>query len=526
MMRLPALLLASTLLIAQDWRYELLPPVGGSPSARIDGTIAYDANSASLFLFGGQAASTLNDLWVYSLAANQWKLLEPAGAIPAARLGHTLLNDEKRQRLILFGGQARGFFSDVWAYDIRTNRWTLLAADNAGPSLRYGHSAVLDAATDRMIISHGFTNSGRFDDTWEFDLRANQWRNLTPAGTKPLRRCLHHAVLDPAGRQMYLYGGCASGFGPCPLGDLWSFNLQTNTWTEVSPSIKPPARQHYGFSFDSRRNRVVLFGGSGAGLLGDTWFFDTGARTWSQFPTSSLAPEPRLRHQGAYAAERGATYFFGGSLNSGSSSELWVLTSGLPARPRLIEGGVVNAFSGIGGAVAPGEYISMFGDSLGPDPAPEITINMNQAPHLFASNGQVNLRVPETLALGQAIFRVTRNGESSNELMLPVVDSHPALFPTAVNENGSLNSAANPAAPGSIVIFYATGHGLIDGSSIRLEIAGAAAQLLYAGASPGAIGLLQVNARVPSPTAPGAASVKLFVRGAESQAGVELHVRN
>jgi uncharacterized protein (TIGR03437 family) len=519
MKRLPAFFLATLSVLAQDWRYELITPTNQAPPARIDGTISYVADNASIFLFGGSGGGFLNDLWNFNLNTKAWTRLEPSGTPPAARLGHTLLTDAKRNRLILFGGQARGFFSDVWAYNIATNNWQRLAADTAGPSNRYGHSAVLDSNTDRMIISHGFTNSGRFDDTWAFDLNTNRWTNITPSGTKPLRRCLHHAVLDPATRQMFLYGGCASGFGPCPLGDLWSFNLNTNTWTEVTPSSRPAARQHYGFSFDSRRNRIVLNGGSS---LGDTWFYNPSNRIWNQLPTSIPGPSARDRHQGAYAAERGTNFFFGGDTNTGSSSELWALSSGLPNIPTIASNGIVNAFSGVGGAVAPGEYISVFGDSLSPEPT--VSLNGTPVPVVFAGPTQINLQVPFNWTSQDLALQVSRASETSNELRLPVVAAKPGLFPTAVNQDNQLNSATNPASAGSIVVFYATGQGT-NPSAVSLEIAGQPAELLFAATSPGAAGLMQINARVPQGLPSGPASVKLRIAESESQPGVQVFIR-
>ncbi len=515
------ILLFTLTLAAQDWRYEQVPVVGQAPPARIDGTISYDRDSASLFLFGGQANQTLNDLWVYSLPNQTWTQLQPTGALPPSRLGHTLLTDTKRRRLILFAGQASGFFSDVWAYDIAANTWSRLGINGAGPSNRYGHSAILDPDTDRMIISHGFTDSGRFDDTWAFNLNTKQWSNISPASNRPLRRCLHHAVLDPQSRQMYLYGGCASGAGPCPLGDLWAFDLRNNAWTEITGGVKPAARQHYGISFDIRRMQLVLFGGSGGGLLGDTWTFNTQTRTWNQLTASG--PSARLRHQGAYAAERGSTFFFGGSTNAGNTSELWQLSSGLTNLPRLATGGITNAFSGIGGALAAGEYISLFGDSLSPDP--QITLNGSPVPAFFAQENQINLRVPTDLpATGEATIKITKGGESSNELKLPVVAAHPGLFPMGVNEDNTLNSATSPAASGAIIVFYATGQGT-NPTQVSLEIGGQRAELLFAATSPGAEGLMQINARIPVGLSPGPSSVKLRIGEAESQPGVQLFIR-
>jgi len=106
------------------------------PPPRNDGTIAYDPDAASVYMFGGQANSNLNDLWQYSLNTQSWRSLTPVGPLPPTRLGHTLVLDESKRRLILFGGQGSGFFSDVWAFDLKSESWAQLGIDNAGPSRR------------------------------------------------------------------------------------------------------------------------------------------------------------------------------------------------------------------------------------------------------------------------------------------------------------------------------------------------------------------------------------------------------
>lgn len=302
----------SARLSAQSLAYSLLRADGPLPSPRLDGTIAYDPSGRRLFLFAGQDSAPRNDLWVYTLAQRRWEELIVPGEKPPARFGHTLIFDPVRQRLVVFGGQAGGFFSDVWAFDIARGAWQQLSGDDSGPSRRYGHSAVYDASGDRMILSHGFTDAGRFDDTWAFDFATNAWRNLTPDGTRPLRRCLHHAVYDPVNNRMLLYGGCASGFGPCPLGDLWSFDLTANRWTELTGQIQPLPRQHYGMSFDTVRSRLILFGGSGDELFNDTWLYDVRSGAWQPGTVQGEPPSPRSRLETAYASDRGTTFFFGG----------------------------------------------------------------------------------------------------------------------------------------------------------------------------------------------------------------------
>lgn len=286
---------------AQPLIYNRLPSFGLTPEARIDGVVAYDPFSRQIFLFGGDSGFPRNDLWAFSLDFRSWTPIAASPA-PAQRFGHTVVFDSLRRRLIVFGGQAAGFFNDVWAYDIAAGSWRLLASDT-GPEKRYGHSGIYDPVRDRMIISHGFTTRGRFDDTWSFDLAANVWRNITPAGPLPVRRCLHHAVHDPDNDQMLLYGGCASGVGTqegggCPLGDLWAFDLNTNRWRELKPSNKPPARQWYGLAFDAARRRMVVFGGFWAGSLSDTWEYDPAANTWLPADLAGTQPMPRSRHEG------------------------------------------------------------------------------------------------------------------------------------------------------------------------------------------------------------------------------------
>src|SRR5215471_10243520 len=317
---------STSVLSGQTLTYSLLPAGPAAPSQRFDGTIAYDTTGRQIFLFGGQDTSPRNDLWLYSLDRRQWEQVQVTGAIPPARFGHTLLFDPIRRRLILFGGQAGVFFSDTWAFDISAGVWLQLSPDEAGPSRRYGHSAIYETARDRIVISHGFTDAGRFDDTWAFDLRTNSWSNLSPSVNRPLRRCLHHASYDPMNSRMYLYGGCSSPFGPCPLGDLWAFDLNRNQWTELTSDATPPAREHYGMGFDITRGRLVVFGGAGAGLLNDTWEYDPDSAKWQQTVIDGGLPAARQRHETAYISEGGTLAFFGGTTSTGLSNELWILS--------------------------------------------------------------------------------------------------------------------------------------------------------------------------------------------------------
>jgi uncharacterized protein (TIGR03437 family) len=537
-MRSFLLLAIPSLISAQELAFRRLPAAGAAPTGRVDGVIAYDERQRQILLFGGRDNSPRNDLWSYSLDRGEWTERRPSGTPPAPRFGHTVLLDAQRRRLVVFGGQASGFFSDTWAYDLERNQWSQLAADNAGPSRRYGHSAILDAARDRMIVSHGFTNSGRFDDTWSFDLRTNRWQDISPSSGRPLRRCLHHAVLDAAGNQMLLYGGCASGFGPCPLGDLWSFDLAAHRWTERTAAVKPPGRQWHGLGFDSDRRRLILFGGSGdTGALNDTWEYDPAQNQWMQI-RSLDTPAGRDRHETTFMPNLGIV-FFGGQISFNPANEL-LLLGPPPFGPRL--SGLVNDFNGAAGPIAPGQIVALNGTALGPETtayntladgvlpraAADVTVTFNgiEAPVLSAQATRVVVQAPyeiEGLAETEIVVRVA--GRASEPLHATVTTTSPGLDPSVFRLDGSTTSVDNPASPGDVIVLLATGLGAMvpavptgvaprsdspirPVAPIRVLIGEHESELLYIGSAADRPGAVQISIRIPQAAA-GATTITL-----------------
>ena len=546
------------------FRFALAPSEGDPPAPRLDAPPVYDPAGRQILIFGGRGRSALNDLWAYSISTGRWMQINPSGGPPPTRFGHTTVFDAARRRLIVFGGQAGGFFSDVWAYEIAENSWRLLAPEDAGPSSRYGHSAIYDPAGDRMVISHGFTDEGRFDDTWAFELATNTWRNISPSANRPLRRCLHHAVYDEQNRQMLFYGGCASGFGPCPLGDLWSFDLARGEWRELTPTPSPPPRQWYGLAFDNSRARMIVLGGRASGSpLADTWEYDPETNTWAQLTPLGATPSGRFRHEGTYVPDRELVYFFGGQSTSGLTDELWELAASEPGTaPSVSADGIVNAFDFRGGSVVPGEIISIFGARLGPpvgfassfDPVTGllpgnfagVTVAWNGilSPFYFASDGQLNVQAPYGIA-GQpeAEIVVSYNGTAGPSARLPVVAAKAGLFPLLFNQDASMNSPDNLADQDSVMVMFATGQGVTSPPSptggfpldvfprpvaeVGVSFGGVDADVLFDGQAPGTAGVMQVNARLSegTPTGP-EVPVVLRIGEALSQPGVTIAIRS
>ena len=241
-----------------------------------------------------------------------------------------------------------------------------------------------------------------------------------------------------------------------------------------------------------------------------------------------------------------------------------LLTPG-PA-PSFTSGSVTNAASFAPGAVAPGELISIFGLDLGPETfvtspgfgadgrlptslaGVQVTFDGRPAPLFFVSANQINLQTPYEVA-GQASTTavVSYQGRSSPNVSLPVAASAPGVFfvapgaPAILNQDGSLNSPANPEARGRAVVVFATGQGAVTPpvetgrgapaaplsgiTDVAATIGGRTATPLFAGLTPGFVGLLQVNLLVPGDAPAGAqVPVSITLRGQTTQSDVNVSI--
>ena len=236
------------------------------PAAREDHTWTVVDDVA--YLFGGRTADgPANDLWEFSLTTNEWHELRPSGPAPAPRFGHTG-TAVPGVGLVIWSGQGNQFFDDIWAYDPGVDAWHELPSLGAVPEPRYGSCASL-GPDGRLWISHGFTqDDGRFDDTRAYDFATGEWTDETPAGDRPVKRCLHDCYWSAAGT-LILYGGQTTGVPA--LGDIWSYDPTVEAWTE-GPLVAASPRQLYALAPDDG----LVFGGGtlDGGFLGDTWRID------------------------------------------------------------------------------------------------------------------------------------------------------------------------------------------------------------------------------------------------------------
>ena len=204
-----------------------------------------------------------------------------------------------------------------------------------------------------------------------------------------------------------------------------------------------------------------------------------------------------------------------------------------PPADELSSATVVNAASLLPGDITPGEIVSIFGSGYDPKQT-QLFFDGSAATTFYIGANQINALVPGSVKPGTPTqISISVAGSTVNQFPATVASAAPAIFTVgsgsgqaaAINADGTVNSDANPAARGSVIVLYATGQGQ-DPTALSLTISGYTAPLVYAGPAPGFAGLMQINAQIPGGfLPPGDAAVVLTVGNAASQAGVTIAVR-
>ena len=203
--------------------------------------------------------------------------------------------DAARGRIVLLVSHSFSGLAETWEWD--GTAWTRLLPLISPPS-GGSQGIAYDSSRRRVVL---FSTLG---GTWEWD--GTNWTQALPT-TTPTPRTLHAITFDSWRNRTVLFGGAINSGGALQA-DTWEWD-GTN-WVQASPSTSPPARGGHSLAFDSRRGRIVLFGGFDVrGGLRDTWEWD--GTNWLQ-QTPAVSPTFRDGCGLAFDSNRGVTVLAGG----------------------------------------------------------------------------------------------------------------------------------------------------------------------------------------------------------------------
>jgi len=198
--------------------------------------------------------------------------------------------------------------------EVQASSWKKV--NKYGPSDRYRYGAAYDSVNKVFLLFGGRDGLGtEYSDFWKWD--GLKWREIV-AAIRPFNRQEHTMAYDNNRKTLVLFGGWQSGSTNNYVKDTWEWDGQN--WKEILKK-GPSARSTHAMVYDSKRMRIVLFGGvDNTRYLGDTWVYDR--KGWRRVANSG--PPGLCAPSMAYDMKRDQVVLFGGLNKQKYNGETWV----------------------------------------------------------------------------------------------------------------------------------------------------------------------------------------------------------
>ncbi len=182
-----------------------------------------------------------------------------------------------------------------------------------------GHNMTFDICRNVSFMFGGYGYDFRSPPIFEFN--GVDWRVISPTGDWPQSRAHYGLTYDSVREVVVLFGGFQGNFDY--LGDTWEWD--GTHWEQKFPEHSPSDRTGHSMTYDEARQKVVLFGGSDEsyGRRNDTWIWD--GVDWVEVDTIH-APSPRTSSGMVFSDSLHACILYGGTENgssTGGKNDTW-----------------------------------------------------------------------------------------------------------------------------------------------------------------------------------------------------------
>jgi hypothetical protein len=292
------------------------------PSARYGAAMVWDSQRNVAVLFGGfdEATGRRQDTWEWN--GTTWMDRTPAGTKPTPRHSAKMIYDSQRGKAVLYSGNtgngaATGgtWVDELWEWDGAAGTWTKITA-TALTSTQYGSgysTLVYDASTNKIVLFYSYSNGY----TWVYTPGASNtgtWATAPDAirtDTSTYPPYYFPGIVYDSGRQVLVFFG-GQGYGRT----LWDINTTDWTWTNRSaPANGPIQRQYPSIAFDSMRGKLMVFGGRSSvdsGYKNDIYEWSGVDATLTNRTTGGTKPDVRYQAAMVYDSKRDRLLMFGG----------------------------------------------------------------------------------------------------------------------------------------------------------------------------------------------------------------------
>jgi hypothetical protein len=218
--------------------------------------------------------------------------------------------DPVHHRSIVFGGYpVLGSNGDNGTFTWDGSTWTTQSLTNPPPSRAYT-SMAFDSFHVRLVMFGGMVGTTTvLGDTWTWDGSSTSWTQVSCSVGCPAARDVAGMAYDSDQHVVIMFGGQTSVTGNgSPIADTWQFDAGTGTWTNRLPANSPPASGFVSMVYDSVR-RVMVAVAPGWPYV---WEYDYVQNTWTQRTSSASGPGARQQPALAFDPSAKRTVLFGG----------------------------------------------------------------------------------------------------------------------------------------------------------------------------------------------------------------------
>src|SRR5882724_6956998 len=158
-------------------------------------------------------------------------------------------------------------------------------------------------------------------DIFEWSGTDANWMGRTTLDTKPTPRYQAAMTYDSKRDRLLLFGGVSS----TSFDDLWQWSPASSTWSQITfaaSGTRPTARSNLWLFYDAARDKVIAFGYSGT--PGEIWEYDPALNNWkNRTPSPYPAGVNRSYAEMAFDSDRGKVVMVGGYVSPKYTTDIW-----------------------------------------------------------------------------------------------------------------------------------------------------------------------------------------------------------
>lgn len=312
-----------------------------------------DPVSNSILVFGGNEGPVVNQRPTSVFIEETW-IFEPGFGwteldidMPSARSRYGAAYDPTSERAWIFGGRYRieggsgayDLFDELWTFDFQNRTWALVDAGN-GPSPRTYPSVIWDDQEQALYVYGGMVNADPMvievnQELWRF--KDGEWEQLSTSGDVPSQRTFLSELWDSQRRRLVIFAGQVGNYWDYAYNEAYALDMDSLEWVQLNDgSDAPSTRMHPHMTYDTERDRYLMFGGhTDIGDGNDLWEMDPDSGDWtlireadtftgerlgcngneSDVPANYVDQDlsaPERRHRGMFTLMHDSLWIFGG----------------------------------------------------------------------------------------------------------------------------------------------------------------------------------------------------------------------